>query len=59
MIVLMATAKLVIIEVYWTIPLLLSLIFSITVYVGFIWLTDYLIISRHSQGSVLPSFQVP
>ena len=58
-VVILASLKLIIATLHWTIPLLTSFILSIAVYIGYIWIMDIFLISRPAQGSVLPSFTIP
>ncbi len=58
-VVILASLKLIIATLHWTIPLLTSFILSIVVYIGYIWLMDIFLIPRPAQGSVLPSFTIP
>ena len=55
----LASVKLIITTLHWTIPLLLSFIVSIAVYIGYVWIMDIFLFSRPAQGSVLPSFTIP
>ncbi len=58
-IVILASVKLIITTLHWTIPLLISFILSIVSYIGYIWIMDIFLFSRPAQGSVLPSFIIP